>query len=103
MNFKSQVIEFINKIPKGKVVSYGQVAAACGHPSAARQVGQILKLSDIRNFNTPWWRVINNKGEISIRGNWTATKEQQRDLLVRDGIKIEKDFKIQIEKYRWKK
>ncbi len=103
MTFKEAVILYVKKIPKGKVVSYGQVAAVCGHPRAARQVGGILKSLDISSVSIPWWRVINNQGVISIKGNWTATKELQRDLLKRDGIKIEKDFKINIEKYRWKK
>ncbi len=113
MTFKEAVILCVKKIPKGKVASYGQIAAMAGHPRAARQVGQILKILDISlpfvasakkgYSNIPWWRVINNQGIISIKGNWTATKELQRDLLKRDGIKIEKDFKINIEKYRWKK
>lgn len=103
MTFKEAVILFVKKIPKGKVASYGQIAAMAGHPRAARQIGTILRNLDIRNYEIPWWRVVNSKGEISIRGNWTATKELQRDLLVRDGVKINKDFKIDMEKYKWKK
>ena len=104
MSFKQRVIEFVKKIPKGKVVSYGQVAAFAGNPRAPRQVGMILRYLDTNRYSeVPWWRVINNQGVISIKGNWTATKELQRDLLARDGVKIEKDFKVKIEKYRWKK
>jgi methylated-DNA-protein-cysteine methyltransferase-like protein len=93
MTFKEAVILFVNKIPKGKVVSYRQVAAACGHPRAPRQVGGILKSLDISSVSIPWWRVINNQGIISIKGNWAATKELQKDLLLKDGIEV-KDFKI---------
>ena len=110
-SFRDSVIEFVKKIPKGKVVSYGQVAAFCGHPKAPRQVGGILRSlpawpagRDIDRYSeVPWWRVINNKGEISIKGNWVATKEHQRDLLVKDGVKVSKENKIDIEKYRWRK
>lgn len=101
MSFREKTILFIKKIPKGKVVSYGQVAAAAGSPRAARQVGMILRNMDISDVKIPWWRVVNNEGIISIKGNWTATKEHQRDLLIKDGIKFDKDFKINMEKYRY--
>ena len=94
-------MEFVKKVPKGKVVSYGQVSAACGHPRAPRQVGVILGGLNISDGKIPWWRVVNNKGIISIKGNWTATKELQRDLLVKDGIKVSDGFILDIEKYRF--
>jgi len=99
--FKQIVIYFVKKIPKGHVVSYGQIAAACGHPRAARQVGGILK-SLPQPTVIPWWRVINKQGYISIKGNWTATKELQRELLTKDGIEVAGSFKVDIEKYRFK-
>ncbi len=100
VNFKDKVIIFIKKIPRGRVVSYGQVAAACGSPRAARQVGGILRSLDISAKGIPWWRVLNNKGIISIKGNWTATKELQKQLLIKEGIKVGKDFILDINKYR---
>lgn len=101
-NFRSKVLAYIRKIPRGKVVSYSQVAAACGHPRAARQVGGILKSVNVSAGEVPWWRVLNNQGIISIKGNWTATKELQRSLLMREGIKVIEDFTLDIRKYRWK-
>lgn len=99
-NFRERVIAFIKKVPKGKVVSYGQVAAAAGNARAARQVGGILRSLDI-SHNLPWWRVLNNKGIISIKGNWTATKETQKELLIKDGIVIADDFTLDMERYRY--
>lgn len=93
-NFKAKVISIIKKIPKGKVASYGQVAAAAGSPRAARQVGGVLKSIDCEKLGVPWWRVINSKGEISIKGNWTADKKTQKELLEREGVKVLKDFKV---------
>ena len=77
------MINFVKKIPRGRVASYGQVAAACGNPRAARQVGAILRLADISASKIPWWRVVNNRGIISIKGNWTATKELQAEIIAR--------------------
>ena len=51
----------------------------------------------------PWWRVLNNKGIISIKGNWTATKEVQRELLLAEGIRVSKKYALDIKKYRWNK
>ncbi|MDR3642686.1 MAG: MGMT family protein [Candidatus Doudnabacteria bacterium] len=100
-DFKKNVIDFVKKIPRGRVASYGQVASACGHPKAARQVGGILRGLNIADEKIPWWRVINNRGIITIKGNWTATKELQRGLLVKDGIKVSQDFVLDFYKYRF--
>ena len=100
-NFKIRVLAFIKLVPKGKVVSYGQVAAAAGSPFAARQVGTILRGLDSSAGDIPWWRVLNNQGEISIKGNWTATKELQKALLIKEGVAVSTDFRLDIKKYRW--
>lgn len=99
-SFKDKVIAYVIKIPKGKVASYGQVAAAAGSPRAARQVGGILKAADPRT-KLPWWRVINSQGQISIKGNWEVSKELQSALLKREGIKVNKNFQIDINQYRY--
>ncbi len=98
--FREQILNFILDVPRGKVVSYGQVAAACGHPRAARQVGGVLR-SLSADSKIPWWRVVNNQGLISIKGSWTATKDLQRKLLLKDGVKVSADFEIDINKYRY--
>jgi len=100
--FRTQVIEYIKKVPKGMVVSYGQVAAAAGSPRAARQVGGILRALNISDGNVPWWRVINNQGVISIKGNWTATKELQSELLKKDKVTASEHYTVDIAKHRFK-
>ncbi|HMQ02178.1 MAG TPA: methylated-DNA--[protein]-cysteine S-methyltransferase [Candidatus Doudnabacteria bacterium] len=99
MTFKEQVIEAVRKIPRGKVVSYGQVATVIGSPRAARQVGWALHQMDGDN-SVPWWRVINNEGRISIKGNMMSTPLLQKKFLTSEGIAVSKDLQIQIEKYR---
>lgn len=102
MDFKFKVLKIISSIPKGKVMSYGQIAAMSGSPKAARQVGAVLRGVE-PDSKMPWWRVINNKGEISIKGNWIATKELQKKLLEKEGIKVSDDFILDINKYRYAK
>lgn len=100
MNFREQVIEVVKKIPKGRVASYGQVAVACGSPRAARQVGWMLHTLDGNN-QIPWWRVINNAGYISIKGNEIATPLLQKNFLEHENITVTDDLKIDIKKYRY--
>lgn len=90
----------VKEVPEGRVVSYGQVAAACGSPRAARQVGWMLRLLDGNN-TVPWWRVINNLGYISIKGNVISTPLAQKKFLEAEDVKVTDDFKIDIEKYRY--
>ena len=54
------------------------------------------------NNDVPWWRVVNNRGLISIKGNWTATKELQKNLLMKEGIEVDENFVLDIEQYRFK-
>jgi methylated-DNA-protein-cysteine methyltransferase-like protein len=66
--------ETVRKIPKGKVATYGQVAAAAGFPGAARQVAWALHNSR----GLPWHRVIGAGGRISLPGD--AGREQRLRL-----------------------
>lgn len=100
MNFREKIIAVVQAIPKGKLVSYGQVAAACGSPRAARQVGWMLHTLDGDN-SVPWWRVINNLGYISIKGNFMSTPLAQKKFLEDEGIVVTDDMKIDIEQYRY--
>ncbi len=98
--FTRKVIAVIQSIPYGKVVSYGQVAVYIGVPRAARQVGWILRSLD-DTINIPWWRVVNNKGRISIEGNLHNDKIMQRKLLQNEGVEVADDYTFDIEKYRF--
>jgi len=98
--FREAVLRLVTIVPKGKVVSYGQVAAAAGQPRAPRQVGAVLRsMSGEESQRVPWWRVINSQGYISIKGNWTATKEVQRELLLREGVAVSPELKIDLQTF----
>ena len=99
--FIQKVIIVVQAVPQGKVVSYGQVAAYVGSPRAARQVGGVLRNMEGK-VSMPWWRVINNEGRISIKGNLHNSKEIQKQLLEADGIVVGPDFTVDIKAYRFK-
>ena len=75
--FTEKVVAIVRMIPQGKIASYGQVALYAGLPRAARQVGWVMR--EVQE-DMPWWRVLNNKGRISIEGNWHADKHLQKKL-----------------------
>ena len=100
--FTDKIIQIVNMVPKGKVVSYGQVALMAGVPRGARQVGWVLfNEGPNHKDELPWWRVINNGGKISIKNPRISADEQKRKLEA-EGIPVTKDFQIDIEKYRWR-
>ncbi|MDD5415510.1 MAG: MGMT family protein [Candidatus Daviesbacteria bacterium] len=97
MNFKNRVIEIVNKIPYGKVTTYGTVATLAGIPRGGRLVGGIL------HFNidsSPWHRVVNRHGFISTKC-LDHPKELQKALLEQEGIEVSNDFMINLQKYGW--
>ncbi|KKS58848.1 MAG: Protein containing Methylated-DNA-[protein]-cysteine S-methyltransferase [candidate division WWE3 bacterium GW2011_GWB1_42_41] len=91
-SFKDRVLEEVRKIPKGSVASYGQIALFAGKPRGAREVGWILNRWGDDGI-TPWWRIINAKGYISIKHNEISALEQKR-LLENDGIEVGKNFSV---------
>ncbi|MEZ5359262.1 MAG: MGMT family protein [Candidatus Zixiibacteriota bacterium] len=99
-DFTKAVKKAIKAIPKGKVATYGQIAAVAGNPRAARQVVRILHSSSEKD-NLPWYRVINSKGTISLLpGNGY---ELQKALLEAEGIVFGLQDKINLTTYQWKK
>jgi len=98
--FSDKIISIVKIIPRGNVASYGQIASLAGIPRAARQVGWVLHQRG-GDPGVPWWRVINNKGLISIKGA-EQTAALQKQLLTKESIPVTKKLEIDIENYRWK-
>ncbi|HMF78897.1 MAG TPA: MGMT family protein [Bryobacteraceae bacterium] len=71
----------ILSIPKGKVATYGQVAAAAGYPLHHRAVARLLRTEALNRL--PWQRVIGSGGEIKLRSEAAA---EQRLLLRMEGV-----------------
>lgn len=97
-SFMERAKKVLKKIPKGKVATYGQVAAMAGSPRAARQVVRLLHSSSGKD-KLPWHRVVNSKGGISLaRGRGY---EQQKAMLVAEGVKFNANDLIDLSVYQW--
>ncbi|WP_040207081.1 MGMT family protein [Neobacillus jeddahensis] len=96
--FTEKVIAIIQRIPTGKVMTYGQVARHAGSPRAARQVVRILH-SMSRSYHLPWHRVINAKGQIALRDD--ESYQEQRMSLEAEGVMVGLHGGIDLEKYLW--
>ncbi|WP_156488470.1 MGMT family protein [Fictibacillus phosphorivorans] len=96
--FTENVITIIKEIPRGKVMSYGQIARSAGNPRSARQVVRILH-SMSRKYNLPWHRVVNVKGEIPMEDEEFFIS--QKSLLEQEGIQFKGKNKINMEFYRY--
>jgi len=88
----------VARIPRGRVATYGTVAHVAGFGSHARLVGYALHALP-EGTGIPWHRVINARGEISLRraGGGSA---RQRKLLEREGLTLRKG-KIDLSRYGW--
>lgn len=78
--------ETIRSIPRGKVASYGQVAAAAGYPRYHRAVARFLKTPSLKAMipgELPWQRVLGAGGEIKLTGRAAA---EQKLRLKMEGV-----------------
>jgi len=99
--FFVHVYRLVAQVPKGEVVTYGQVAALLGAPRAARAVGTALRyLPRPLTRTVPWQRVLNAAGGISLRGD-VLRAEEQRWLLEGEGVEFDRYGKVNLKKYRW--
>ena len=98
-NFQDKVVKIIKKIPYGKVTTYGTVAILAGMPRGARLVGGILHHSSDK-YKLPWHRIINKDGYISTNC-WNHIKDEQKALLLDEGIQVSGDFMINLKVYGW--
>ena len=90
----------VRLIPRGRVATYGQVAALAGFPGHARQVGYALNSLPHRS-DLPWHRVINAKGEISIRAE-PVYGRVQRALLEAEGVSFDPTGRVPLQRFRWR-
>jgi methylated-DNA-protein-cysteine methyltransferase-like protein len=98
MEFEVRVKKAIKAIPRGKVATYAQIAALAGNHRAARQVVRVLHASSEQD-RLSWHRVINSRGGISLaRGRGF---EEQKRLLVGEGVRVSRLGRIDLEKFRW--
>jgi methylated-DNA-protein-cysteine methyltransferase-like protein len=94
--FKLGVYRVVRQIPRGKVMTYGQIAALCGAAWAAWEVGQIAHFGP---SNLPWQRVVSKRG--SLANGYPGGKIQHKQELKADGVDVGNNYKVDIDKLLW--
>jgi methylated-DNA-protein-cysteine methyltransferase-like protein len=97
--FHTRAVRLLQRIPKGKVATYGQIAALAGEPRGARQVVRILN-SSWKKERLPWHRVINRNGRISLPPG--GGYELQKSLLEKEKVVFGPADTIDLAKFLWK-
>jgi methylated-DNA-protein-cysteine methyltransferase-like protein len=96
VSFRAAVLELVTRIPRGRVATYGQLAALLGRPRSARAVGQALHVA---NGAVPWHRVVNAQGGISRRSRM-ASMMTQRIQLEQEGV-IFRRGRVVLGRFQW--
>jgi methylated-DNA-protein-cysteine methyltransferase-like protein len=76
----------IRSVPRGKVSTYGRVAAAAGYPLYHRAVAQLLRRETLTAL--PWQRIVGAGGEIRLKGEFA---EEQRLRLRMEGVRFKRE------------
>ncbi len=95
----NRIYEYLASIPKGKVVTYGQIGELLGNRRLARAVGNALHKNPDGD-KIPCYRVVNGKGKLSAGYAFGGIDEQKRRLEA-DGIEVT-DYAVDLEKYLYK-
>lgn len=95
--FKQRVFELVAQIPKGRVMTYGQLAALAGAAWAAWEVGQIAHYGP---SDLPWQRVVNKQGGLA-RGYVPGGMDGQKAALEADGVQVSDDYRVNVGELLW--
>lgn len=96
LTFKQKVETLVSKIPPGRVMTYGQIAALCGNASASRVVGSIAHFGDP---DLPWQRVVNRHGGLA--SGYPGGRAGHKEVLKKEGLKADENYRISIKDKIW--
>ena len=99
-SFFELVFEVARQIPKGRVTSYGAIAAALGTKMSARMVGWAMNGAGRVRPKVPAHRVVNRNGMLSGKMHF-AYPEQMQELLEKEGVKVVDDKIVDFENRFW--
>lgn len=99
-NFFELVFEVARQIPKGRVTSYGAIAASLGTKSSARMVGWAMNGCHRVHPKVPAHRVVNRLGILSGKHHFSPPG-QMEILLKKEGIKVKNDQVVDFKKLFW--
>jgi methylated-DNA-protein-cysteine methyltransferase-like protein len=97
-DFFDRVFSIVEKIPYGKVTTYGHIAEVCGIKSSARTVGWAL--NGAKNSNLPCHRVVNKFGALTGKLHFGSPFIME-DLLRSEGVEFDKDGNVRMDKHLW--
>jgi methylated-DNA-protein-cysteine methyltransferase-like protein len=96
-NYRERVYKIVRGIPRGRVMTYGQLAEILGDGYTPRTVGFAMHGAD---EGIPWHRVINAQGACST-GNVVLPHDKQQRMLEAEGIRFNERGRCNLEKYLW--
>jgi len=99
-SFFELVYEVARQIPKGKVTSYGAIAACLGTKSSARMVGWAMNGAGKVKPKIPAHRVVNRIGLLSGKHHFSPPGSMEKSLK-KEGIKVKNDRVVDFEKHFW--
>jgi methylated-DNA-protein-cysteine methyltransferase-like protein len=99
-NFFSLVYEVARQIPKGRVTSYGAIAACLGTKSSARMVGWAMNGCHRVKPKVPAHRVVNRNGLLTGKHHFNPPGIME-ELLKKEGIKVKNDQVVDFKKLFW--
>lgn len=99
-SFFEDVYAVVRQIPKGKVTSYGAIAAYLGTKLSARMVGWAMNAAGNAKPKVPAQRVVNRNGMLSGRHHF-STPTAMEELLKKDGVKVKEDTVVDFKKIFW--
>ena len=100
LSFFEQVYAVVRLIPKGRISTYGAIAAAVGAKKAARMVGYAMNNSHTVEPPIPAHRVVNRKGLLTGRHHFSPPELMQK-LLTKEGINISNHQIQNFDKHFW--
>ncbi|MGD9561822.1 MAG: MGMT family protein [Pyrinomonadaceae bacterium] len=95
--YRDGVYKLVKRIPKGRVMTYGQIAGILGEGYTARTVGYVLHGAP---DDVPWQRVINAQGKCST-GRLTIPINLQQEILESEGVEFNSRGKCDLDLYLW--
>jgi len=99
-NFFELVFQVARQIPRGKVTTYGAIAACLGTRLSARMVGWAMNGAHKVRPRVPAHRVVNRNGMLTGKHHFSYPEEME-EKLKKEGIKVENDTVVDFEKHFW--
>ena len=99
-SFFELVFEVARQIPKGRVTSYGAIAACLGTRLSARMVGWAMNAAGTAKPKVPAHRVVNRNGMLSGKHHFVPPSKMET-LLKKEGVKVKNDTVVDFKKVFW--